>query len=61
MIEKTRPADLYIRLPENKKYIKTELVSIAKKNNMTYGALITYALEWFLEEKKQETFSIKLK
>lgn len=60
-MKKTKPADLYVRLPDNKKYIKTELVKIAEKNNMTLGSIVALALEWFVEEKKKREFTIKIK
>lgn len=59
---KERPAhDISLRLPEERKFLKKELVKIAKKNNLTLNNLMIYVIEWFLEEKKQKTFSIKLK
>jgi hypothetical protein len=58
---KTKPADIYIRLPENKKYIKAELLKIAEKNNMSLQGVATIALEWFIEEKKKREFTIKIK
>lgn len=59
---KERPAhDISLRLPEERKFLKKELVKIAKKNNLTLNNLTIYVIEWFLEEKKQKTFSIKLK
>ena len=60
-MKKTKPADLYVRLPDNKKYIKTELLKIAKENNMTLGAVVGLGLEWFVEEKKKREFTIKIK
>jgi len=58
---KSIPLDLYIRLPEDKKGIKKELVKIAAKNDIILNRLMIAIVEWFLEEKKQKTFSIKLK
>jgi len=60
-MKKTKPADLYVRLPDNKKYIKIELLKIAKKNNMTLGAVVGLGLEWFVEEKKKREITIKIK
>jgi len=57
----TRQHDFYIRLPEDKKRIKTELVKIAKENHITLTQLVAYIFEWFLEERKEKTFTIKLK
>ena len=61
MAEKSRPADLYIRLPEEKKGIKKELVKIAAKNDITLNRLMIVIVEWFLEERKDKEFTIKLK
>ncbi len=58
---KSRPADLYIRLPEEKKRIKKELVKIAAKNDITLNRLMISIVEWFLEERKDKEFVIKLK
>ena len=58
---KSRPADLYIRLPEEKKRIKKELVKIAAKNDITLNRLMISIVEWFLEERKEKEFTIKLK
>ena len=61
MAEKSRPPDLYIRLPEEKKGIKKELVKIAAKNDITLNRLIISIVEWSLEERKDKEFTIKLK
>ncbi|MCK4827851.1 hypothetical protein KA005_69625 [bacterium] len=61
MKEKSRPAVLYIRLPEEKKGIKKELVKIAAKNDITLNRLMISIAEYFLEERKHKEFSIKLK
>lgn len=61
MAAKTRPADLYIRLPKGKAKIKEELVKIAAKNDITLNRLMISIVEWFLESKKVVDFSIKLK
>ena len=61
MAGKSRPADLYIRLPEEKKGIKKELVKIAAKNDITLNRLMISIVEWFLEERKDKEFVIKLK
>jgi hypothetical protein len=58
---KSRPADLYIRLPEEKKRIKKELVKIAAKNDITLNRLMIAITENFLEERKDKEFVIKLK
>jgi len=62
-MKKTKPADLYVRLPENKKYIKVELLKIAKRNNMSLQAIATFALEKYIEEmlKEKKEFTIKIK
>jgi len=61
MAEKSRPADFYIRLPEEKKRIKKELVKIAAKNDITLNRLMIAITENFLEERKDKEFVIKLK
>ena len=60
-MKKTKPADLYVRLPDNKKYIKIELLKIAEKNNMTLGAVVALGLEWFVEAKKKGEIIVKIK
>jgi len=57
----TRQHDFYIRLPEDKKIIKTELVKIAKENHISLTQLVGYIFEWFLEERKERPFTIELK
>ena len=57
----SRTFDISLRLPDNKKYLKKELVRIAKKNNLTLNNLMIYVLEWFLEEREKMEFTIKLK
>jgi hypothetical protein len=57
----SRPADLYIRLPEGKAKIKAELVKIAAKNDITLNRLMISICDWFLESRKVIDFSIKLK
>lgn len=61
MKAKSKPADLYIRLPEQKKWIKKELVRIAAKNDITLNRLMIAITESFLEQRKDKEFSIKLK
>ena len=61
MKAKTRPADLYIRLPKDKAKVKEELVKIAAKNDITLNRLMISIVEWFLEERKDKEFVIKLK
>ena len=58
---KSIPLDLYIRLPKEKKGIKKELVKIAAKNDITLNRLMISIVEWFLEERKDKEFTIKLK
>jgi len=57
----SRSFDISLRLPEDKKYLKKELVKISKKNNLTLTNLMIYVMEWFLEERKDKEFTIKLK
>ncbi|NIO48998.1 MAG: hypothetical protein GTN73_06135 [Candidatus Aminicenantes bacterium] len=61
MKEKSRPAELYIRLPGEKKGIKRELGKIAAKNDITLNRLIIFIIDWFLEQRKDKEFVIKLK
>jgi len=63
MKAKSRPLDLYIRLPDDKKGIKQELVKIAAKNDITLNRLMIAIVELFLEERKDKDkeFVIKLK
>ena len=61
MNTKSRPADLYIRLPKGKAGVKAELVKIAAKNDITLNRLMISIVDWFLESKKVVDFSIKLK
>ncbi len=58
---KSRPADLYIRLPEDKKGIKKELEKIAAKNDIPLNRLMIAVVQWFLEEREKREFTIKLK
>ena len=60
MAEKSRPADLYIRLPDDKKQPKSKLVKIAAKNDITLNKLMILIVEWFLKERKDREFTIKL-
>ena len=57
----SRTFDISLRLPDNKKYLKKELVRIAKKNNLTLNNLMVYLIEWFLEEREKRELTIKLK
>lgn len=59
--EKSKPADLYIRFPEEKKGIKKEPVKIAAKNDIALNRLMISIVEWFLEERKDREFTIKLR
>jgi len=61
MKAKSKPADLYIRLPEDKKGIKKELVNIAAKNDIPLNRLMIAIVQWFLEERKDREFTIKLR
>ena len=61
MKEKSRRADLYIRLPEEKKRTKKELVKIAAKNDIPLNRLMVAIVQWFLEERKDREFTIKLR
>ena len=58
MAEKSRPADLYIRLPDDKKQPKSKLVKIAAKNDITLNKLMISIVEWFLKERKDREFTI---
>jgi len=58
---KSRPADLYIRLPEDKKGIKKELEKIAANNDIPLNRLMIAIVQWFLEERKDREFTIKLR
>ena len=58
---KSRPLDLYIRLPDDKKGIKKDLVKIAAKNDITLNRLMIFITEDFLEQRKDKEFMIKLK
>ena len=58
---KSRPADLYIRLPDDKKQLKLKLAKIAAKNDITLNKLMIYIVEWFLEERKDREFTFKLR
>jgi hypothetical protein len=57
----TRTFDISLRLPEDKKYLKKELVKVEKKNHLTLTNLMIYVIEWFLEERKDQEFTIKLR
>lgn len=56
-----RPHDIAIRLPEDKRHLKRELLKTCKKNHITMTQLITSMIEWFLEEKKEREFVIRIK
>lgn len=59
---KERPAhDISIRLPKGKKHLKRELMKVAAKNEMTLTVLMISVIEWFLEERKDREFAIKLR
>ena len=61
-MRETRPFDLSIRLPTDKKHLKQKLLKIAESNHITMNQLVIYVIEWFLEEKKQKRqFVIKIK
>lgn len=57
----SRTFDLSIRLPKGKKILKAQLLTIAERNHITLNQLVTYIVEWFLDERKARTFTIKLK
>jgi len=57
----SRSFDISLRLPEDKKYLKKELVKIAKRNNLTVTNLMIYVIERFSEERNEKEFAIKLK
>ena len=61
MKAKSKPADLYIRLPEDKKGIKKELEKIAANNDIPLNWLMIAIVQWFLEERKDREFTIKLR
>ena len=56
-----RSYDISLRLPEDKKYLKKELVKIAKRNNLTVTNLMIYVIERFSEERNEKEFAIELK
>lgn len=58
--DKLLTQDIAIRLGD-KKRLKTELQRMAKNNGITLNQLVIYIFEWFLEARKNEVFSIKLK
>lgn len=60
MVTERTPPDIAFRLGDKKHY-KTQLKRIAKTNGMTMQQLMIHIVEWFLEEKKKKTFTIKLK
>ena len=61
LVAKKNP-DIVLRLPDEKKILKKEIVRIAKKNRLTLTAMLIYIMEWFLEEiKAGKEFSIKIK
>jgi len=53
--------DFTIRLPADKKKLKPRLIAVAKKNEISLNKLIVSILEWFLEERKDREFTIKLR
>ena len=57
----SRTFDLSIRLPKDKKHLKQELVKIAERNHITLNQLVIYIVQWFLDEREDRTFTIKLK
>ena len=60
MREKMNP-DIVIRLPDDKKHMKTKLKRIAKRNRMTMTEMMIRIMEWFLEEiDKGAEFTIKI-
>jgi len=62
MVAEKKNPDIVLRLPDEKKALKKELVKIAKRNRMTLTSLMIYMMEWFLEEIDQgKEFVIKIK
>jgi len=59
--KKQRSFDFAIRLPESKKYLRSNLVKIAEQNGLSLNHLVVYIFDWFLEERKNKKFSISLK
>lgn len=57
----SRPHDISIRLPANKKHLKEELLKISAENNISYTQLMVYVIEWFLDARKKKKFTIALK
>lgn len=61
-MKESRTFDLSIRLPMDKKYMKQELVKIAKKNHLTLNQLVTYIIGWYLDGiKKNKRFFVQIK
>lgn len=56
--EKQRPHDIFIRLPENKKYLKQELIKIAKEYDLPLSRIMLDAIEYYLKRRKKRTFDI---
>ena len=48
----SRPHDISIRFPKDKKYLKKKLVRIAEKNAMPVTSLLTTIIEDWLESGK---------
>jgi len=58
--EKMNP-DIVLRLPEDKKHLKTKVKKIAKKNRMTLTEMMVRIMEWFLEEMDSgKDFTIRI-
>ena len=55
MTDKDRALDIQIRLPDDKKYIKTKLKRIAKKNRLSMTQLVTLIFEWWLDARESGT------
>ncbi len=61
MVEERNP-DIILRLPADKKHLKTKVKKIAKRNRFTLTDMMIYMMEWFLEEHDKGTeFVIKIK
>jgi len=62
MKNKSRSFDFAIRLPESKKYLRSNFVKIAEQNGLSLNQLVIYVFDWFLEERKgKKKFSVSIK
>ena len=61
MVREKMNLDIVIRLPDDKKHMKTRLKRLAKRNRMTLTEMMIRIMEWFLEEiDKGKEFTIKI-